>query len=344
MAVALATLPLNSRAVDESDSFLLSDLEVAASTLGADLTGTGLARLAVLPVDFAGLLATFFSVRGFFTTAAFGLGFLVAVAFTGGVFFTAGLFVAAFFVTTFFVAAFFATAFFAAAFTTTDFDGFAATFLLAALPADGFGADFLTATTLPDFLATAFFGATLLLALATFPVALVALLVGGFLPAGACDLVALTSFVLAEAVPFFALAAVELRVVFAISLTVFWPWRPGVIAQVGYTSKPASGILAYPHTVNCFGNVNCLDSNIAFSAPRLQALAQPPAGTTMPLLPQLLRLCTDCHHSIRPLAWQPARRLAAVALPALVYRWRGPGARTLSLPPLSLPMKAPGTW
>jgi putative membrane protein insertion efficiency factor len=69
---------------------------------------------------------------------------------------------------------------------------------------------------------------------------------------------ALTACALAEVFPFCALAPIELRVVFAISLHRFWPWRPGVIAQVSYTSKLASGILVPLHAASCAGNVNVL--------------------------------------------------------------------------------------
>jgi hypothetical protein len=42
---------------------------------------------------------------------------------------------------------------------------------------------------------------------------------------------------LADVLPF-ALVAVELALVFAISLHHSWPWRPGVIADVLHTGKP----------------------------------------------------------------------------------------------------------
>ena len=78
------------------------------------------------------------------------------------------------------------------------------------------------------------------------------------------------------------------------------------------------------------------DSIDTVAAPFVQALAQSIARTSLPFSPQLLRLCTDCRHPFRPLARQPAGRVAAAALPAFVHRWRRPGARTFSLPPLPL--------
>ncbi|WP_439653803.1 MULTISPECIES: membrane protein insertion efficiency factor YidD [unclassified Rhodanobacter] len=57
---------------------------------------------------------------------------------------------------------------------------------------------------------------------------------------------------------------VELRVVFAIFLHHFWPWRPGVIAHVSYTGKPASGILATLPATSCSGNVNALTRFLLF--------------------------------------------------------------------------------
>jgi hypothetical protein len=56
-------------------------------------------------------------------------------------------------------------------------------------------------------------------------------------------LLAFVSFALGTGFPLCALAGVALRVVFAISLHHFWPWRPGVIAHVSNTGNHASGIL-----------------------------------------------------------------------------------------------------
>jgi hypothetical protein len=123
---------------------------------------------------------------------------------------------------TFFAAGFFAAGFFAAA---------------------GFGNTFFAAAFAAVFFTTALLGAGLA---ATRVVLLDALLLFTACPllATAFDLV-LTSCALAEVLPLCALAAVELRVVFAISLHRFWPWRPGVIAHVYYTSKQLLEYLYY---------------------------------------------------------------------------------------------------
>ena len=69
-----------------------------------------------------------------------------------------------------------------------------------------------------------------------------------------------------------------------------------------------------------FRQRECPDPIDTVAAPFVQALAQPPARAALSLLPQLLRLCTDCRHPLRSLARQPAGRLAAAALPAPVQR------------------------
>lgn len=73
----------------------------------------------------------------------------------------------------------------------------------------------------------------------------------------------------------------------------------------------------------------------------VQALAQPSAWTALPLPPRLLRLCTHCPGALRPVARQPAGRLAPAALPAAVRRGRRPGSRTLPPPPLPRPHRVP---
>ncbi|WP_426689384.1 membrane protein insertion efficiency factor YidD [Rhodanobacter ginsengiterrae] len=126
-------------------------------------------------------------------------------------------------------------------------------FATGALAGPAFFAGDLAADLLATGLGATFFAAGLLaglpaalgLALATvFGAALADVLLAFFtvapLPATVVDLPALLPD---EALPFCALAAVELRVVFAISLHRLWPWRPGVIAHACCTSKPVSGIL-----------------------------------------------------------------------------------------------------
>ncbi|MDE2155141.1 MAG: hypothetical protein KGJ32_04495 [Xanthomonadaceae bacterium] len=160
-------------------------------------------------------------------------------ALLNGIFFGAAFFTAAFLTAVFFTAALRAAGLLAG----LVFFGCG---LAGAFRAAGFAAGFFEAA---DF-ATTFFAAALLAGLAALRLALTGVLPALFtvrpFVAAAFGLPALTSFALAEAFPFCfcALAAFELRVVFAISLTVLWPWRPGVIAQVFYTGKPTSGILA----------------------------------------------------------------------------------------------------
>src|SRR6185312_12520941 len=151
---------------------------------------------------------------------------------------------------------------------------------LATFFATGFGAGLavLCATTdlaagffaagLAAFALAGFFAAGLAAFFATgFPAA--AFFTGAFTPAFAVR--ALAAFALAaalpdraDAFPLPALAVVELRVVFAIFLHHFWPWRPGVIAHVSYTGKPASGILTTLPATSCSGNVNALTRFLLF--------------------------------------------------------------------------------
>src|SRR6185437_12158245 len=149
-----------------------------------------------------------------------------------------------------------------ATFFATGFGGFFAAGLLA-------GAAFLAgAFFTTGFFTTGFFAAGLAAFFATgFPAA--AFFTGAFTPAFAVR--ALAAFALAaalpdrsDAFPLPALAVVELRVVFAIFLHHFWPWRPGVIAHVSYTGKPASGILTTLPATSCSGNVNALTRFLLF--------------------------------------------------------------------------------
>jgi putative membrane protein insertion efficiency factor len=185
-------------------------------------------------------LATFFA-TGFGT----GLAALCATTGLAAGFFTADLAALA-------LAGFFAT-------------GLAAFFAAGLLAGAAFlaGAFFTT-----GFFATGFFAAGLAAFFATgFPAA--AFFTGAFTLAFAVR--APAAFALAAALPgragafpLPALAVVELRVVFAIFLHHFWPWRPGVIAHVSYTGKPASGILATLPATSCSGNVNALTRFLLF--------------------------------------------------------------------------------
>lgn len=255
MAVALATLPLNRVLAGAGDTWLtavaagLATDFAAGAGFAAGLVG-GFGRATGFAAGFAtGLVvgAAFLATAlvagfaAFFTAAPLpGLvllttGFFATTFFTAG-FFTTVFFTAGFFATAFFVDAFFTAGFFTATFFTTDFfaGDLARAFLAAGLAAAFFAAG----------LATAFFGA-----------ALAALFTGRSLPAAGFDLAPLLPV---EDLPFCALAAVELRVVFAISLHRFWPWRPGVIAHVSYTSKLASGILVPLPVAVRSGIVNAL--------------------------------------------------------------------------------------
>src|SRR5471030_1084372 len=86
---------------------------------------------------------------------------------------------------------------------------------------------------------------------------------------------------------------------------------------------------------------DCLDQIDTVVAPFVQALAQSVARTELPFPSQLLRLCTDCGYTLRSVARQPAGRLAAATLSAIVHRWRRPGTRTLPLSTLPLPRRFP---
>jgi putative membrane protein insertion efficiency factor len=150
------------------------------------------------------------------------------------------------------------TGFFAAVFPALVFftATFPATFLAdAAFFGGGLGAAFLAAAGF----ATTFFVAGLATALLTvFLAGVLALFTVRPFVAAVFDLPVPGRRALSGVFPFCALAAVELRVVFAISLHRFWPWRPGVIADVFYTSKPASGILVPLPAASRSGNVNAL--------------------------------------------------------------------------------------
>lgn len=248
MAVALATLPLNRVLAGAGDTWLTAAAAGLATDFAAGLAGgvgraagfaagfaTGLAGAAFLATALvAGLAACFTAAplpglaAGFLATTFFTAGFF-ATAFFATVFFTAGFFAAAFLAGALFTAGFFAATFFTADFFTGDL---AATFLATGLAAGFFAAG----------LATAFFGAAL------------AALFTGRSPT-VFDLAPLLPV---EDLPFCGLAAVELRVVFAISLHRLWPWRPGVIAHVSYTSKLASGILVPLPVAVRSGTVNAL--------------------------------------------------------------------------------------
>src|SRR6185312_9403017 len=197
---------------------------------------------------------------------------------------------------------------------------------LAALPCTGRGAGFFAAALLAGF-ATARagdFAATL----AACP-----------LPATGFDLTALVPALLGV-LPLCALAAVELALVFAISLHPDWPWGPRVIADAFNTGKPASGILVPLHGARRFGireHPLPIHTVVAWF---VQALAQPPAWPSLPLPPQLFRLCTDCGHPLRSVAGQPAGRMATAALPAAVSRRRRSGAGTFSFCELPRPRRA----
>src|SRR6185312_6154667 len=151
--------------------------------------------------------------------------------------------------------------------------GFAATLLAGALPAAAFPGDtffagafftagcFTTGCFVTAFLATTFFAG------AFFTAALLA----GVLP-----LAALLPALLGV-LPLCALAAVELALVFAISLHPDWPWGPRVIADAFNTGKPASGILVPLHGARRFGireHPLPIHTVVAWF---VQALAQPPA-------------------------------------------------------------------
>jgi len=173
-----------------------------------------------LPGD--GFLATVFPAAGFFAGAFF------AGAFPAAIFFVGAFLAGAFFVGTFFAATFFAEAtFFAGA--------LAAAGLEAAFFAAGLAAGF--AEVLADDLLALFTVRSLLTAAFDLPA-----------PAEA----------LADVFPLCALAAVELALVFAISLHRGWPWRPRVIADVPPTGKCVSGILVPLHAARRSGNVNIL--------------------------------------------------------------------------------------
>src|SRR5579875_963649 len=58
----------------------------------------------------------------------------------------------------------------------------------------------------------------------------------------------------------------------------------------------------------------------------VQATAEPPAGRTLPFLPELFDVCTHRHSAFRALARDGTRRMAHPALPTLVRGRDGSGA------------------
>ena len=252
---------------------------------------------------------TFFGVAAFLATTAF---------------FGTVCFGAAFFAATFFAATFFAAGFFAGK----------------AFLAGGFATALETADVFFDFTAGAglrgvFFAADLATERPAFAVVLLAFSTTFPFAAVVFDAAALTPFALLEALSFCALA-LELPVVFAISLHRGWPWRPGVIAHVSFTSKPDSGILVTLHPSEPFRQRESSDQIDTVVAPFVQALDQSIAWSPVPIPSQLLRLCTDCGRPLWPLARKPPHRLAAPSLPALMHGRRRPSTRTLPLRSLSL--------
>jgi len=161
----------------------------------------------------------------------------------------------------------------------------------------GLATTFLAGAFLVEDAVTGFFAATGFKAFLTGLVAARAVLVGALVVlftlrpfvAATFDFAALTSCALADVLPFCALAPVELRVVFAISLHRFWPWRPGVIAQVSYTSKLTSGILVPLHAASCAGNVNVLTKLILWLLRLYKRLLSPLLGPSCRFYPS----CSD---------------------------------------------------
>ena len=168
------------------------------ATFFAAALGTGFA---------AGLFAALVLGAAFLTTALPGDGFL-ATAFPAATFFVGAFFAGAFLTATFFAGAFLAGAFFAGAFFAATFLAEAA-FFAGALAAAGLDAAFFAAR-----LAAGFAGVLADDLLALFTVR--------SLPAAAFDLPA-PAEALADVFPLCALAAVELALVFAISLHRGWP-------------------------------------------------------------------------------------------------------------------------
>ncbi len=334
MAVALATLPLKSAADGEGDGLLATSAGTGAGFAEAGLTGAAFTGAALAGACFPAALAAGFATglagAGVFLATALGTGFT-------GAFLTAIFFTATFFSGTVLAGAFFDGAFFVAALA----GAFGATFLATTFFAAGFAAAFFAGTAFfaGDLAATLFADLTTFLAAAGLVAVFVLLAlfkIGPFV-AAAFDLPVLTSFALAEAFPFCALAAVELRVVFAISLHQFSAvaagcYSPRVLHQQAYFWNTCT-------TTCCrlYRQRECCEPIDTFAAAFLQALAQPIAGSTLPFPPQLLRLCTDCGDALRSVARQPAGRLAAAALSTPVHRRRRSGARALPLSPLPRP-------
>ncbi|MFI4959649.1 MAG: membrane protein insertion efficiency factor YidD [Lysobacterales bacterium] len=198
--------------------------------------GAGLAAFfaTALGIGFAaGFFAALVLGAAFLTTALPGDGFLAA-DFPATTFFDGAFFAGVFLAGTFLAGVFFAGAFFAATFLA------GAAFFAGALAAAGLDA--------------AFFAACLAAGLAD---VLLALFTIRSLPTAIFDLPA-PAEALADVFPLCALAAVELALVFAISLHRGWPWRPRVIADVSHTGKCVSGILVPLHAARRSGNVNIL--------------------------------------------------------------------------------------
>ncbi|KRB42878.1 hypothetical protein ASD82_07435 [Rhodanobacter sp. Root179] len=227
MAVALATLPLNRVLAGAGDTcFAAATGAGFATVFSAGLVAFG----AGLVTGFGtGLAAGFATTAGLATTLA-GLAVLRALPAAGLPLFATALPATGFFATTLAGGAFFTAAFFAAPFVVTFFDAGALT------GADFFAGDFFAGDLLVSDLATglptAFFDATFFaagllaglaaafgLVLATaFDAALAGVLLAFFTVAPLPATVDLPALLPDEALAFCALAAVELRVVFAISL------------------------------------------------------------------------------------------------------------------------------
>ena len=330
MAVALATLPLKRLLAGAGDRGFTTGAGIGLA--GTALLGAALLGTAGLPTGFAACLtgATSFFVTGLATgfVAVF-----LATALPTGTFRVAGFFGAAFLTTGFFTAAFFAAGFLAGlAFFA---GGLGAAFLTAGLAACFFAVAGLATT----FFAMAFFaGLAAARGVAAF---LVALFTACPLVTDAFDLPALATCALVEIFPFCALAAFELRVVFAISLHHFLAvaagcYSPSVLHQQARFWNTSKTRHRKPSRQREY--LNPIDTVVA---PFVQALAQSRAWKALPLPSQLLGLCTDCRRALRPMAWQPAVRLATATLSAVVHRRRRPCPRTLPFPALSLPERFP---
>src|SRR6185312_13446376 len=271
MAVALATLPLKSLLAGEGEWWMVAATGSGRAAWVAGALAAGAAGLAALPCTARG--AGFFA-AGFAATLLAGA--LPAAAFPGDTFFAGAFFTAGCFTTGCFVTAFLATTFFAGAFFTAAL--LAAVLPLAALlPAAAFLAGAWAVGLEALVCGAAFFGVALLAGFAAARAGdFAATLAACPLPATGFDLTALVPALLGV-LPLCALAAVELALVFAISLHPDWPWGPRVIADAFNTGKPASGILVPLHGARRFGireHPLPIHTVVAWF---VQALAQPPA-------------------------------------------------------------------